>query len=470
MSELRENKNPFTIDGYLGRKWYFILGIAVAVANFILQLLLCSSILKEIFRLAKDLEPYSIVGILSSGQIAQREVISYVILFIIGLILSFINNKKRFTDLSGKENTAYIAAGITTVLAFSLTFVDTTSPIGMFLTLCTSIIAIIFLLVPGKYTKKEYNTPESNVEIHLETKSVVSFWRRWGAYIIDSVLILAVCSMFVGKMFPDFFFDLGPYSILFGFVLFVVYFGIMNSEITKGQTIGKLALGVKVVDKDGKYLSVGKSFLRAFILTLCLMMSGAMFNLNVSAFQSTNILYPAVVLFLGLTVVFESLFLFNFKTRQTLHDLLCGSYVVTSKNQYPLKDEKTSPTPIVFACLLGLFFGLCAYFPSAALLNSPVGQQYVETAKVVENKFNVKVKMITFLAAQKTPSDETIQTLRITVLSKNPKDEALANEIGKFILDLPEFKEASSVQVILQKIINPGNTTISDVKTYNVAK
>lgn len=30
MKDLRENKNPFTINGYLGRKWYFILGIIIA--------------------------------------------------------------------------------------------------------------------------------------------------------------------------------------------------------------------------------------------------------------------------------------------------------------------------------------------------------------------------------------------------------------------------------------------------------
>lgn len=44
MKDLRENKNPFTINGYLGRKWYFILGIIIAAINGVLQFTLCRSI------------------------------------------------------------------------------------------------------------------------------------------------------------------------------------------------------------------------------------------------------------------------------------------------------------------------------------------------------------------------------------------------------------------------------------------
>ena len=100
MENLKENRNPFNISGYLGRKWYFILGIIIAIINCILQLALCISIFKEVFNLAKEQMSYSIFGILSSGNISTKEIYIYIILYTIGIALSFINNKKLLTNSS----------------------------------------------------------------------------------------------------------------------------------------------------------------------------------------------------------------------------------------------------------------------------------------------------------------------------------------------------------------------------------
>ena len=103
MEELKENRNIFTINGYLGRKWYFILGILVAIINMLLMAILCKEIFIQIFEFAKTNETYSIISILTSGAIPYEQLVAYVILYVFSSILSFMNNKKRITDIMGAE-------------------------------------------------------------------------------------------------------------------------------------------------------------------------------------------------------------------------------------------------------------------------------------------------------------------------------------------------------------------------------
>ena len=114
MENLIENRNPFTINGYLSRKWYFILGMIIAIINGTLMLVFCKSIFIQIMELSKIRANYSIIELLTSGAIPQQELIAYLILYILGSILSFINNKKRIVDIIKSEKNSYLlAAGIT---------------------------------------------------------------------------------------------------------------------------------------------------------------------------------------------------------------------------------------------------------------------------------------------------------------------------------------------------------------------
>ena len=72
MNELKENINPFSINGYLGRKWYFTLGLIVATLNIILMFMFCKSIFVQIFELSKTQANYSILSLLTSGAIAHN--------------------------------------------------------------------------------------------------------------------------------------------------------------------------------------------------------------------------------------------------------------------------------------------------------------------------------------------------------------------------------------------------------------
>lgn len=472
MEELKENINPFTINGYLGRKWYFILGLTIAAIMIILQLTLCSSLFKEVVNMAQNDVQYSIIEILRSGKVAQSQVIAYTIIFTCGLIFSFINNKKRFTDLTGKEKNSYILTSLISISTLLMAFAVANTTFYGFVTLITTIAGMILLLMPGKLVITPYKEPVETIDGKVDAKTIVSFWRRWGAYVIDASFLLAPVSLFTSMMFSRQLYNLGNYSIIFGFILFLLYFGIMNSKITKGQTLGKTALQVKVVDKDGNCLSVSKSFLRAFIFTLCVMMPIAF--LNMLTIQQTDYTLKLVItIFMGLGLIFDCLFLFNLKTRQTIHDLFAGSYVVTDKSRSALNNYKTSFAPIIFAIIPGLFLGLLMYAGFTAYnTQSRTNENVIENIYLTENiekTFDTKIVRTAYtdpaLYKQEGP-----KVYSIFVNVDNIKNEELAQNIGKYILNSEYKDKVDTVNVILQKSINMGNIVNSKLKTYKVAK
>ena len=152
------------------------------------------------------------------------------------------------------------------------------------------------------------------------------FWRRIGAFVLDGLIIGLVGLALAFTVFEQLA-HLGVWGRLFGFVLALAYFGVSNSELTGGRSLGKRALGIKVVDKDGAPLSVGTSFLRYVPLAIPWFLKGAPFPASV-LFSFWLYLLSIAVFGAGLSLLY--LFIFNRPYRQSLHDLLVGSFVVRS--------------------------------------------------------------------------------------------------------------------------------------------
>ena len=79
------------------------------------------------------------------------------------------------------------------------------------------------------------------------------FWIRLGAALIDAVLVGAVLSvlgyvLFIWRFTPV------------GFVLFLLYYWLLTG--LKGQTVGKMAVGIKVVNAQGDTPGLGYAALR----------------------------------------------------------------------------------------------------------------------------------------------------------------------------------------------------------------
>lgn len=153
---------------------------------------------------------------------------------------------------------------------------------------------------------------------------IAGFWRRLGALAID-VVLLGIVGWILGELLFDPLARMGAYAKLIGFAIALAYFGICNSRIGGGQTLGKRWLGVRVVDAHDQLLSLPRSLLRYAVLGIPFFANG----LPLSPEQAISSLLGylmALVVFGGMLAIVY-LYIFNRRTRQSLHDLAVGSYV-----------------------------------------------------------------------------------------------------------------------------------------------
>ncbi|HTV85379.1 MAG TPA: RDD family protein [Dyella sp.] len=166
---------------------------------------------------------------------------------------------------------------------------------------------------------------EGNEQLNeLPALAIANFWSRLGAIFIDLLIVGAV-----GYVLGIFLFDtlagLGAYARIVGFAIAVSYFGIFNSRICSGQTLAKRWLGLRVVDGHGLCISLPRSMLRYTILGFPFFLNFLPVDFGVTALFVETLI--SIILFGGMFSVFY-LYLFNRRTRQSLHDLVVGTYVV----------------------------------------------------------------------------------------------------------------------------------------------
>ena len=158
----------------------------------------------------------------------------------------------------------------------------------------------------------------------VKLKWISGFWRRIGALFIDTS-ILGVAGLVLGLFLESFFVQMGGWGRLVGFTIALIYFGVMNSSIAGGQTIGKKALRIRVVDYSNSPISLGKSVIRYFILAIPFSLNGAQFS---NEAMLSFLMYPLSLIIYGGLFSILYLYTFNRVTRQSLHDLVVGTVVV----------------------------------------------------------------------------------------------------------------------------------------------
>lgn len=165
------------------------------------------------------------------------------------------------------------------------------------------------------------------------TRSIGFFWRRFLAFFVDGS-ILGIIGFALGAVFFDTLLQLGPWGKLLGFLIAVPYFAVMESSVGGGQSLGKRLLHLRVVDAQGNTLPFEHSFARYTVFAVP-------FFLNKLALPVSKT--PWVVFILLGVLVFGVggatlyLLIFNRNTRQGLHDLAVGSYVVRAVDTGPVE-------------------------------------------------------------------------------------------------------------------------------------
>ena len=163
-------------------------------------------------------------------------------------------------------------------------------------------------------------------EPDLKKTTAANFWKRIFAFGLDFVLIFLV-GFLLSIPFEPFFIESGVYGVLIGISISLIYFSIGNSALTHGQTIGKKVMKIRVTDQDGKPINFSKSLLRAGVLFIPLLLNGSSFLVLL---QDSWVIYPISMLIFGSIISIVYLYIFNRRTRQSLHDLVTATYVVKS--------------------------------------------------------------------------------------------------------------------------------------------
>jgi uncharacterized RDD family membrane protein YckC len=156
--------------------------------------------------------------------------------------------------------------------------------------------------------------------------SLAGFWRRLGAFAVDW-MILALGGYMVGQLLFDQLAWLGGWNRLIGFVAATIYFGLLDSGPFGASTPGKRALGLRVVDAAGRVVSLPKSILRASVLVAPILFSGTILVMSEASYGER----AASGLIGGLAVASFYMVAFNRSTRQGLHDLVSGAFVVRGR-------------------------------------------------------------------------------------------------------------------------------------------
>jgi uncharacterized RDD family membrane protein YckC len=281
--------------------------------------------------------------------------------------------------------------------------------------------------------------------------------RRFTAFAIDGLLLGLVFTI-VGLSLSSFWFQAGPYGRFLGLAVGLAYFGVMDSRLGKGQTLGKRLLKVAVTDADGQSVGVGLSLLRTLIWFVPFILNG--WALPLFADPIVSAIVSFIVLGLGGAVVLTVVF--NRRTGQGLHDLLTHTYVVHRGGRPVEAMPSTRSLPWVLsgaALLVALVFTAFS-----GVLISGLGVPIQDFA-TVQKSLMASGKFFTARVGQLTTtgSEGTSRILQVDVWYKGLPTESersgLITEVARQALALNGVNGYDGISVTVQSAYDLGFAT-----------
>jgi uncharacterized RDD family membrane protein YckC len=283
----------------------------------------------------------------------------------------------------------------------------------------------------------------------VELKWISGFWRRICALLIDT-LILGLVGVVLGLFFESFFVQIGAWGRLVGFSIALIYFGFMNSSITGGQTIGKKILKLRVVDSTNAPISLGKSIIRYFILGVPFSLNGAQFSNDA---MHSFLMYPLSLILFGGLFSIAYLYIFNRITRQSLHDLAVGSYVVNTD----VEQQELGKVWKVHFIIVAILFLAAAVVPvfTAQLAQNESFKGMLKVQSALSNNPSVTYATISsgssvFSSINEGTKTATYVSSQIFLMTNNVSDVELARRFASIVIaNYPEALQKDVIQITL---------------------
>lgn len=222
--------------------------------------------------------------------------------------------------------------------------------------------------------------------LSLAGNVIAGFWQRFFAFLIDSIVVSIVCFT-LAEIFRSYFMNSSTVASLVGLVVVVAYFGIFGSTIVDGQTLGMMALGLKVVNPRGSAISASRSISRYLVLFVPLL--GANFLPSATPFVIAY-LYESILAAAATAIVY--LAIFNRRTGQSLHDFVTNTFVVDSPGAGPVKTaEIWKPHLAILAGLLLITFATSIILPRYSKSIAEVRVIQDSVSRIPGGRFDVKL-------------------------------------------------------------------------------
>jgi len=166
-------------------------------------------------------------------------------------------------------------------------------------------------------------TIRSETRTSFDYPPVAGLWPRLAAWLIDA-LFIGLTGQLIGLAFAPSLYAIGPYGRLIGLTVILLYFGLLNSSIGGGQTVGKRVMHTALRGMDNRPINLWRSLLRTAILAAPLILGGW----GIPLFENRAFAFFAGLIVFGLGGALLYTILFNYTAMQGAHDLICRTYVV----------------------------------------------------------------------------------------------------------------------------------------------
>jgi uncharacterized RDD family membrane protein YckC len=277
---------------------------------------------------------------------------------------------------------------------------------------------------------------------------VSGFWRRVVAFASDG-LVLGVLGLAVGMLAFDALAQLGVYGRAVGFAVSLAYFGLLNSRVGGGQTLGKRALGIRATALDGQLLSVPRSLLRYSVLGLPWFLNGAPLPMDVILSPFGYVL--SLIVFGGLLSILY-LLVFNRSTRRSLHDYAAGSWVVLT--DAPGTERSAPPLwrgHVIVVALLMLSGLLAPLLAQRLAQQMPMLAEMLPAVEAMNNEPGVKFANLNVGLSTNGEERHTYTAAMVQLAHPGVDDKALARRMARTVVRIaPSLGKRDVVAVDLR--------------------